>query len=78
MLLPVIQLSCGHALCIEDIQGYLEAALGDVSMFPLKCPMHYQGCSGHITASTAKRVLSESQYARFNEFQDRALYGEGR
>lgn len=46
-------------------------------MFPVKCPMHYEGCTGNINAYLAKRVLSEVQYQRFNEFSDRAIYGDG-
>lgn len=73
----VMRLKCGHGLCLEDIKGYLESALGDISMFPVKCPMHYQGCEGQLDARVAKRVLTEPQYNRFNEFSDRALYGDG-
>lgn len=75
--LVVMRLPCNHALCIEDLQGYLESALGDISMFPVKCPMHYQGCAGTIEAKIAKRVLNEVQYNRFTEFCDRAMYGDG-
>lgn len=46
-------------------------------MFPVKCPMHYAGCTCHIEAVLAKRVLVLSQYERFLEFHDRAVYGEG-
>ena len=27
---------CNHCLCVEDMVGYLEAALGDISQFPVK------------------------------------------
>lgn len=73
----VIKIRCGHALCLEDVKGYLESALGDISMFPVKCPMHFSGCDGGIDAHVAKRVLNEVQYNRFNEFSDRAAYGDG-
>lgn len=73
----VLRLKCGHGICLEDIKGYLESALGDVSMFPVKCPMHYQGCEGMLDSRIAKRVLTEPQYVRFNEFSDRAMYGDG-
>lgn len=63
---------------MEDTKGYLESALGDISMFPVKCPMHYEGCSGSIDANIAKRVLSESQYIKFLEFTDRCIYGDGK
>jgi hypothetical protein len=75
--LPVIQIKCLHKICIDCLKGYLISALGDISMFPVKCPMHYEGCSGQITASISKRILVKSQYERFLDFSDRALYGEG-
>jgi hypothetical protein len=73
----VIRLKCSHKVCMECLKGYMEAALGDISMFPVKCPMHYEGCGGEILAGTAKRVLAKSQYSRFLEFHDRATYGDG-
>lgn len=75
--LKVITLKCKHKLCLEDVKSYLISALGDISMFPVKCPMHYEGCEGKIDANVAKRVLVLSQYDRFLEFSDRAVYGEG-
>ena len=73
----VLKLSCSHIICPEDLKGYISAALGDISMFPLKCPMFHMGCSGFIETKTAKRVMSAAQYERFCDFSDRALYGEG-
>jgi hypothetical protein len=73
----VMRLSCGHSLCLEDLHGYLESALGDISMFPVKCPMHYENCGGSVDSKIAKRVLTEPQYVRFNEFSDRAHFGDG-
>jgi hypothetical protein len=75
--LKVLRLKCHHGLCLEDLKGYLESALGDISQFPVKCPMHYEGCTGHIEAGTAKRVLNANQYDKFLEFSDRAVLGEG-
>ena len=75
--IKVLRLPCKHGLCVEDIKGYLESALGDISMFPLKCPMHYEGCKGSLGGHVAKRVLNEIQYDKFVEFSDRAAYGEG-
>ena len=75
--LPVFRLGCHHALCREDLLGYLNSALGDISMFPVKCPMHYEGCAGMIDARMSKRVLSKPLFDKFNEFSDRATYGEG-
>lgn len=46
-------------------------------MFPVKCPMHYEGCGGEITSFVSKRVLAKVQYDRFLEFHDRATYGDG-
>ena len=68
---------CQHAICLEDLNGYICTALGDVSMFPLKCPLHIDGCLSTITPHDAKRVLLEPQYDKFLEFTDRGLYGEG-
>jgi len=68
---------CKHAVCIEDIKGYLGTALGDISMFPVKCPMHYEACGGLLEARTAKRVLNRVEYEKFLDFADRATYGEG-
>jgi hypothetical protein len=75
--MQVIRLNCSHKMCLEDLKGYLESALGDISVFPLKCPMHYEGCGGEITPGVAKRVIAQSQYSRFVEFTDRAIYGDG-
>ena len=68
---------CNHCMCIEDMVGYLGAALGDISQFPVKCPLHYEGCTSLIDAKIAKRVLDEAGFAKFNEFSDRVAYGEG-
>lgn len=75
--LPVFRLDCRHGICEEDIKGYLSSALGDISMFPVKCPLHYEGCTGSITAHISKRVLSAPMFDKFNEFSDRSTYGEG-
>ena len=32
----IFKLSCLHGICMEDIRGYLENALGDISQFPVK------------------------------------------
>lgn len=68
---------CKHALCMDCASSYLEAALGDLSMFPIKCPMHFDGCTSHLDAYIARRVLIPAQYSRFLEFLDRATYGDG-
>ena len=68
---------CNHKLCEEDMAGYLGAALGDISLFPVKCPLHYEGCTSTIDAKTAKRVLTKLSFDKFNEFSDRVKYGEG-
>lgn len=44
--IKILKLNCNHGICIEDLRGYLESALGDISQFPVKCPMHYEGCPG--------------------------------
>ena len=68
---------CNHKLCPEDLAGYLGAALGDISLFPVKCPLHFEGCTSTISDHIAKRVLDAVQFAKFNEFSDRSKYGEG-
>lgn len=73
----VIRLKCNHGICLEDLKGYVESALGNISLFPVKCPMHYEACEGGIDATLAKRILTKIQYDKFIEFSDRALYGEG-
>ena len=75
--LKVIYLRCRHSMCIEDVEAYLESALGDKSMFPVKCPLFFEGCTGTIEASIAKRFLSKHNYSRFLDFTDRVTYGEG-
>ena len=72
-----IRMRCGHGLCVEDMQSYLQAALQDISKFPLKCPMHYEGCLHTIAPRVAKRFLTAAQYSRFLDFLDRATLGEG-
>ena len=71
-------MKCKHGICIEDTKGYILSALGDISMFPIKCPMHFDGCSGHVDANIARRILTEQQYLRFIEFSDRATFGDGK
>jgi hypothetical protein len=73
----VFKMKCSHTICLEDTKGYLLSALGDISMFPIKCPMHFEGCSGCIDASIARQILNPSQYERYIEFSDRSLYGDG-
>ena len=73
----VLRVSCHHGLCFDCLKGYLEAALGNIALFPVKCPMHYEGCPGVIESQVSKRVLSRVHYDRFLEFTDRAMYGEG-
>ena len=72
-----LKLGCEHSLCLECVHGNLEAALNDIGMFPVRCPMHFDGCESLLDAHIAKRVLKEAQYKRFLDFQDRAMYGEG-
>lgn len=73
----VLTLSCKHKICLEDLQGYILAALGNISMFPLKCPLYFSNCEGKILPREAKRVLTKVQYDKFLEFCDRSQYGEG-
>lgn len=73
----MLTLECKHLLCLEDVNGYLDTALGDISMFPLKCPMHYEGCNHFLDSKIAKRVMTKPLYERFCEFSDRSMYGDG-
>ena len=75
--IKVFKVPCNHSICENDLRGYIESALGDISMFPVKCPMHYEGCEGQIGAILVKRILTLTQYERFLEFSDRAIYGDG-
>lgn len=75
--IKVFKLPCNHALCMDDIKGYVDNALGNIQLFPVKCPMHYEGCTGFIGAEITKRILTKAQYERFIDFSDRAQYGEG-
>lgn len=68
---------CNHAMCVEDMHGYISNALGDISQFPIKCPLHYEGCTTVIEAKLAKRVLDKNAFDKYNEFSDRVAYGEG-
>jgi hypothetical protein len=68
---------CKHSVCFECTQNYMASALGDASMFPLKCPMHHTGCLSTIGPEVSKRVLSKDEYLRFCSFLDRAVLGEG-
>jgi hypothetical protein len=75
--LSAFKLKCQHTICVGCLKDNLVSALGDISMFPVKCPMFYEGCPGQISAHYAKRVLNMVQYDRFKEFSDRVQYGEG-
>jgi hypothetical protein len=74
---PVMTLSCRHKICLDDLRGYVTAALGNISLFPIKCPLSFNNCPGTILPREAKRVLTASQYLKFCEFSDRSEYGEG-
>jgi hypothetical protein len=70
-------LECKHLICKEDLQSYLQSALGDISLFPVKCPMHFEKCTGAVGPLLAKRLLNKKQYDKFLDFHDRAVYGDG-
>ncbi|KAJ1459599.1 hypothetical protein M885DRAFT_613207 [Pelagophyceae sp. CCMP2097] len=70
-------LGCGHRICVECLRRYAQAALGDISMFPLRCPMHHNGCKSNITDALARRVLTGAEYRKFNDFVDRCVLGDG-
>jgi len=68
---------CKHSICVEDMTNYLNTALGDASMFPLKCPMHYSGCTTVVAPAWSRKVLPKSAYLKFAMFHERAVLGEG-
>lgn len=73
----VFDLKCGHNICVDDLSGLIDTALGNIAMFPVKCPMHFEGCTSTIGSDLAKRVLTEAKYQRFIDFHDRSIFGEG-
>ena len=75
---PVIQLKqCSHDVCVDCMRSYCHAALGDISMFPLRCPMHHAGCRTNIHDVHARRVLKRQEYHKFADFYDRSVLGDG-
>ncbi|GMH56490.1 hypothetical protein TL16_g02146 [Triparma laevis f. inornata] len=68
---------CGHQICPECLRSYVHTALGDASMFPIKCPMHHVGCLTVLEPKFSQRVLNKDEYNRFNLFNDRAVFGDG-
>lgn len=72
----IIALSCDHKVCLECLKAYSNTALGDASMFPIKCP-GYTGCKSLIDPKYIQRVLNRKEFKRFNLFNDRALFGDG-
>ena len=70
-------IECKHEICMECLKKYVNTALGDISMLPLKCPMHHQGCETVLGANLVQRVLSRSDFHRFQIFLDKAIYGDG-
>ncbi|GMI10766.1 hypothetical protein TrRE_jg3075 [Triparma retinervis] len=68
---------CKHEVCLDCLRSYIHTALGDASMFPIKCPMHHTGCLTVFEPKFAQRVLNRDEFERFNLFNDRAVYGDG-
>ena len=68
---------CGHEVCKDCLRSYICTALGDASMFPIKCPMHHTGCLSVFEEKFSQRVLNKDEYERFLLFNDRAVYGDG-
>ena len=74
----VYRLKCRHAICRADMSAYVDAACQDISKFPLKCPMHFEGCNEIIPVYVAKRfITTRAQFTRFLDFTDRSILGEG-
>ena len=68
---------CKHEVCVDCLRSYVHTALGDASMFPIKCPMHHMGCLTVLESKFSQRVLNKDEFERFNLFNDRAVYGDG-
>lgn len=68
---------CRHEVCQTCLGMYAQAALGDISMFPLRCPMHHTGCKAIISDAHARLVLSKRDYHKFLHFSDRSALGDG-
>jgi hypothetical protein len=73
----VLPLPCGHTLCVDDLSSYLLASLADSSLFPLRCPLHCQGCQSTVPLPLAQQLLSHEQYQRFLDYHERAIHGDG-
>lgn len=73
----VLALPCSHTLCIEDLQSYLQASLANSSLFPLRCPYHYQGCTATIPLTLAKQYLTAEDYQKYLDHHERAVHGDG-
>jgi len=71
-----ISLSCNHEVCFECLKGYVSVALGDSSMFPIKCP-GYINCKTLVEPRYIQRVLNRKEFKRYNLFNDRSLFGDG-
>jgi hypothetical protein len=49
---------CGHTFCKRCFVQYVHSALGDVaSQFPLRCPLHSEGCATMIAFATLKPLV---------------------
>ena len=70
------RMSCSHRVCFDCLREYIRTALGDSSMFPIKCP-GYNRCRTLIDPNQIQRVLNRKEFCRFNLFNDRALFGDG-
>ena len=68
---------CQHEVCLDCLRQYVTTALGDASMFPIKCPMHHTGCLTVLEPKFSQRVLNKDEFERFVLFNDRAVYGDG-
>ncbi|KAJ8604327.1 hypothetical protein CTAYLR_002490 [Chrysophaeum taylorii] len=68
---------CNHEVCRTCLSMYAKAALGDISMFPLRCPMHHAGCKTTIADALARLVLGRAEYRKFLDFSDRSVLGDG-
>ena len=51
---------CGHKFCLQCLVDTINSALGDMSMFPIKCPQ----CLAIMVVEDLNSLLSEGMWPR--------------
>lgn len=52
--------NCGHRFCFECLGQYVNSALGDISMFPIKCPH----CLVEVTVDDLESLVDEASWPK--------------